>query len=322
MTLPTTAIAARGGPAREDAAQPRPVDFCARRDRQPRADLGHGHASAGADVRGSGKDRRPRCSTGLLPRHRRGPAICRGSPMPTSSISRMSTIKCMAGTTKIARVLRHIRAEHEREKIGAAIFIGDAVEEQPGELYDAAADLGVPLFMFQEGDGEVDLSEPARRTRRAADSRAGLSRDRAADRWRLRQIRCRRRKAARRIAARGRRVCGRRNHCARRSEHRQRAQTARSNEVTAMPATTQDPRTLPSGDGSENHHHQSRRQSGHKLFLDRAACTSAKRGTQSLRTGHFVAVGDGLLGIESSQTWRHDSSETALAGCRQPRVKQ
>jgi hypothetical protein len=65
----------------------------------------------------------------------------------------MSTIRCMAGATKIARVLRHIRTENAREKIGAAIFIGDAVEELPSDLYDAAADLGVPLFMFQEGDG-------------------------------------------------------------------------------------------------------------------------------------------------------------------------
>ena len=70
-------------------------------------------------------------------------------------VSRMSTIRCMAGATKIARVLRHIRSENEREKISAAIFIGDAVEEPPSELYDAAADLGVPMFMFQEGDGEV-----------------------------------------------------------------------------------------------------------------------------------------------------------------------
>ena len=57
-------------------------------------------------------------------------------------VSRMNTIRCMAGATKIARVLRHIRTENEREKVGAAIFIGDAVEEPPGELYDAAAGLG------------------------------------------------------------------------------------------------------------------------------------------------------------------------------------
>jgi len=74
---------------------------------------------------------------------------------PHTLVSRMRTIRCAAGTTKIVRVLRHIRAENGREKIGAAIFIGDAVEEHPVELYDVAADLNVPLFMFQEGDGDV-----------------------------------------------------------------------------------------------------------------------------------------------------------------------
>jgi hypothetical protein len=70
-------------------------------------------------------------------------------------VGRMSAIKCLTGITKIARILHHIRSEREREKISAALFIGDAVEEPPSELYDAAANLGVPLFMFQEGDGEV-----------------------------------------------------------------------------------------------------------------------------------------------------------------------
>jgi hypothetical protein len=68
-------------------------------------------------------------------------------------VSRMNMIKCAAGATKIARVLRHIRGENERERVNAAIFVGDAVEEIPGELYDAAAGLSVPVFMFQEGDG-------------------------------------------------------------------------------------------------------------------------------------------------------------------------
>jgi hypothetical protein len=70
-------------------------------------------------------------------------------------VRQMSTIRCMSGATKIARILRHIRSEHAREKISAAIFIGDAVEETPSELYAAAADLGVPVFVFQEGNGQV-----------------------------------------------------------------------------------------------------------------------------------------------------------------------
>jgi hypothetical protein len=65
----------------------------------------------------------------------------------------MRRIRCEPGATQIGRVLKHIRAENEREKIDAVVFCGDAVEEVPGELYDAAAGLGAPCFFFQEGDG-------------------------------------------------------------------------------------------------------------------------------------------------------------------------
>jgi hypothetical protein len=77
-------------------------------------------------------------------------------------VGRMHAIRCMAGTTKIARVLGHIRTESAREKISAAIFVGDAVEESPHELYDAAAELSVPLFMFQEGDALAVPTEYSR----------------------------------------------------------------------------------------------------------------------------------------------------------------
>jgi hypothetical protein len=67
--------------------------------------------------------------------------------------ARMRKIRCEAGQTNIKRVLAHIRSEHQREKVNAAIFVGDACEESPQELYAAAAGLGVPTFLFQEGDG-------------------------------------------------------------------------------------------------------------------------------------------------------------------------
>lgn len=74
-----------------------------------------------------------------------------------SLVSRMRTIGCMSGATQIARVLRLIRTENEQGKIGAAVFIGDAVEEPPSALYDLAANLSVALFVFQEGDdGQVE----------------------------------------------------------------------------------------------------------------------------------------------------------------------
>jgi hypothetical protein len=71
---------------------------------------------------------------------------------PHELVSRMQAIRCQAGVTKIARMFQHIRAEHTRKKVDAAIFIGDACEEIPQELYDAAAGLP-PVFMFQEGAG-------------------------------------------------------------------------------------------------------------------------------------------------------------------------
>jgi hypothetical protein len=89
--------------------------------------------------------------------------FCRGDGMQTSPwlsdvrelARRMRAVRCEAGTTRIAELLRHIRAENIREKVHAAVFVGDAVEEVPGELFAAAAGLGVPMFWFQEGDGFV-----------------------------------------------------------------------------------------------------------------------------------------------------------------------
>jgi hypothetical protein len=68
--------------------------------------------------------------------------------------TQMRRIRCEAGTTKIARVLQHIRTENAREKVNAAILVGDACEEIPAELYDDDAGLP-PVFMFQEGDGSA-----------------------------------------------------------------------------------------------------------------------------------------------------------------------
>jgi hypothetical protein len=86
----------------------------------------------------------------------RGDDECRASAWFSDAhelVKRMGTIRCMAGQTQIARVLQHIRTESARENVAAAVFIGDAMEENPRELYDAAAGLGVPVFWFQEGDG-------------------------------------------------------------------------------------------------------------------------------------------------------------------------
>lgn len=66
----------------------------------------------------------------------------------------MSQVRCHAGRTQIGRVLAHIRNEAETAKIGAAIYVGDAFEENIDDVCHTAGELGlmgVPLFVFQEG---------------------------------------------------------------------------------------------------------------------------------------------------------------------------
>jgi hypothetical protein len=60
------------------------------------------------------------------------------------------------GLTKIGRVLSHVRRENERQKVNAVVLISDACEETPSELYAEARQLvGVPVFLFQEGDEQA-----------------------------------------------------------------------------------------------------------------------------------------------------------------------
>src|SRR5271166_6593194 len=66
----------------------------------------------------------------------------------------MSRIDVRGGSTQIRRVLAHARNEARRAKIGALIFVGDAMEENPDALAALAGELallGVKAFMFQEG---------------------------------------------------------------------------------------------------------------------------------------------------------------------------
>jgi len=66
----------------------------------------------------------------------------------------MSRIEVRGGETQIRRVLAHARNEAKRAKVGALVFVGDAMEENPDELAGIAGELalqGVKAFMFQEG---------------------------------------------------------------------------------------------------------------------------------------------------------------------------
>ncbi len=66
----------------------------------------------------------------------------------------MTGIRCRAGTTQIARLLKHVLAENRRKRVKAVVYVGDAVEESIDRLGHVAGQLGVlqvPLFMFHEG---------------------------------------------------------------------------------------------------------------------------------------------------------------------------
>lgn len=85
----------------------------------------------------------------------RGPSEVSRSPWLMNGASMaltMSKIHCRTGLTQIARALNVVREENQKQKIAAAVFIGDAMEEDADALCVAASSLGVQLFMFQEGD--------------------------------------------------------------------------------------------------------------------------------------------------------------------------
>lgn len=69
--------------------------------------------------------------------------------------NRMRDVSCRAGFTQVRRVLAHAVAEARLTKVGALVYVGDSFEEDlDSVLYEAGnlALLGVPAFMFHEGD--------------------------------------------------------------------------------------------------------------------------------------------------------------------------
>ncbi|MBR0674531.1 vWA domain-containing protein, partial [Neoroseomonas soli] len=71
---------------------------------------------------------------------------------------RMSTVTCLGGQTQILRALRHALNESHKEKVGALVLVGDAVEEDVDALCHAAGELGLfgtPVFCFHEGANQV-----------------------------------------------------------------------------------------------------------------------------------------------------------------------
>lgn len=73
----------------------------------------------------------------------------------------MSRISCRGGRTQIGKVLRHALDESRAKRVGALVFIGDAMEERIDALAAAAGELGllgVKAFMFQEGQDAATQS--------------------------------------------------------------------------------------------------------------------------------------------------------------------
>jgi hypothetical protein len=106
----------------------------------------------------------------------RGLAECRASPWvaePQRLGELMSRIDCRGGHTQIAKILAHTRRENDKAKLGALVFVGDAMEESLDDLCARAGELAlrnVPAFMFQEGNDPVceqAFREIARLTRGA-----------------------------------------------------------------------------------------------------------------------------------------------------------
>jgi hypothetical protein len=106
----------------------------------------------------------------------RGLSECRASRW-VSQADRLATlmerIDCRGGHTQIGKIITHAKRETQTIKVQALVFVGDAMEEKLDDLCHAAGELGllgVPAFMFQEGDDPITeqaFREIARLTRGA-----------------------------------------------------------------------------------------------------------------------------------------------------------
>ncbi|KZL06735.1 hypothetical protein PsAD2_04248 [Pseudovibrio axinellae] len=70
----------------------------------------------------------------------------------------MRKIRVQAGRTQIRKVLDHALSETRNKRVQAVVYIGDCMEENPDRVCDRAGELGllgVPVFIFQEGQDHV-----------------------------------------------------------------------------------------------------------------------------------------------------------------------
>ena len=88
-------------------------------------------------------------------------------------LRRMTSVSCRGGYTQIEKVLHQASEQTRQKKVQALVFVGDCVEEDVDRLCHLAGELGmlgVPVFLFHEGDEPVAqraFKEFARLTRGA-----------------------------------------------------------------------------------------------------------------------------------------------------------
>ncbi len=91
----------------------------------------------------------------------RGMGECRASKWvsdPATLARLMTSVACHGGLTQIGKVLAHALEESKRRKVNALVYVGDCMEEQVDRLCAKAGELallGVPVFLFQEGDNSA-----------------------------------------------------------------------------------------------------------------------------------------------------------------------
>lgn len=73
-------------------------------------------------------------------------------------VNQMVSVTCAGGLTQLERMLAHAVDETRKHRINALVFIGDCMEENVDKLCAQAGQLGllgVPAFLFQEGNDPV-----------------------------------------------------------------------------------------------------------------------------------------------------------------------
>src|ERR687892_1000797 len=87
----------------------------------------------------------------------RGFDECRASRWvdnPGDLVRLMTGVFCLAGQTKIGRVLQHAVRETQKKRVTVLVFVGDCFEEtldEVGQIAGQLGMLGVRAFLFQEG---------------------------------------------------------------------------------------------------------------------------------------------------------------------------